>query len=171
MSENEHILIGKIVGVHGISGCLRICSYAESDAIFAAGSRVWVKNCAEKMSAHTIREASPHKRGLLLHLEEVRDRDHAESLAGSDLFIGKFDLPPPEEGSYYWHDLIGLSVFTSENSFLGKLSAVIPTGSNDVYVVKNGKRETLVPAIGSVVTGIDLESGTMRVQLPEGLLQ
>ncbi len=169
MSKNEHILIGRVVGVHGIKGCLRICSYAESDTLFAAGSSVLVKNSAAEIFPLTIRQAAPHKQGLLLHLEGIEDRDRAETLVGSGLFVRKSALPQPEEGSYYWHDLIGLSVFTSENSFLGKLASVIPTGSNDVYVVKHGKKETLVPALASVVTGIDLESGTMQVQLPEGL--
>ena len=169
MSEKEHILIGKIVGIHGIRGCLRIVSYAESDALFASGSLIFMKNSDEQMIPHTIRQADPHKRGLLLQLEEIKDRDHAEILAGYDLFVRKSDLPQPEEGSYYWHDLIGISVFDAKSGFLGKLTAVMPTGSNDVYVVKNGKRETLIPAIASVVTDIDLENRTMQVQLPEGL--
>jgi len=168
VSENEHILIGKIVGLHGIKGVLRICSYAESDALFSAGSPVLV-NSAGEIFTHTIKESAPHKRGLLLHLEGIENRGHAESLVGSDLFIEKSALPQPEEGSYYWSDLIGLSVFTPENSFLGKLTAVMPTGSNDVYVVKNGKKETLIPAIASVVMAVDIENRTMQVQLPEGL--
>lgn len=169
MSENRYILIGKIVGVHGIRGGLRIASYAESDALFAAGSLIFMKNSDDQMIPHTIRQAEPHKRGLLLHLEEIRDREHAEHLADADLFIERSVLPQPEDGSYYWHDLIGISVFDAESGFLGKLTAVMPTGSNDVYVVKNGKKEILIPAIASVVTGIDPESKTMQVQLPEGL--
>jgi len=169
VSGTEHILIGKIVGVHGIRGCLRILSYAESDALFAAGSPVFIKNSAEEILPHIIRQAEPHKRGLLLHLEGIRDRNQAEKLVGSGLFIQRSALPQPEEGSYYWHDLIGISVFDAESGFLGKLTAVMPTGSNDVYVVKNGKKETLIPAIASVVMAVDIENRTMQVQLPEGL--
>ncbi|MGE0084553.1 MAG: ribosome maturation factor RimM [Desulfococcaceae bacterium] len=169
MSKNKHILIGRIVGVHGIKGCLRICSYAESDVFFAEGSSVLLKNSSAEICSHTIRQSAPYKLGLLLHLDGIEDRDMAESLVGSGLFIERSALPQPEEGSYYWHDLIGISVFDAESGFLGKLTAVMPTGSNDVYVVKDGKKETLVPALVSVVTGIDLESGTMQVQLPEGL--
>lgn len=169
MSEKAHILIGKIVGIHGIRGGLRIASYAESDALFAAGLMIFMKNPDDQMIPHTITEAAPHKRGILLHLEEIRDREQAETLAGCDLFVRKSDLPLPEEGSYYWHDLIGISVFDAEIGFLGKLTAVMPTGSNDVYVVKHGKKETLIPAIASVVTEINLETRIMHVRLPEGL--
>lgn len=169
MSENEHILIGKIVGVHGIRGGLKVCSYAESDSLFAAGASVFVKNSHQEMVSHIIRETAVHKRGLVLRMEGIEDRSQAETLVGAGLFVRKSDLPEPEEGTYYWHDLIGLSVFDPEDIFLGRLTAIIPTGSNDVYVIKHGSTETLIPAIASVVTGIDLAGKTMRVQLPEGL--
>ena len=78
-----------------------------------------------------------------------------------------------EEGTYYWFDLIGLSVFTVEGEFLGQISSIIPTGSNDVYVVKDSKRgldyERLIPALESVIRSIDIKMKTVRVNLPEGL--
>jgi 16S rRNA processing protein RimM len=78
-------------------------------------------------------------------------------------------MSEPEEGDYYWVDLIGLSVFTMEGVFLGILENIFSTGSNDVFVVKNEKTEKLIPALESVVKKIDLVGKTMTVELPEGL--
>ncbi len=113
--------------------------------------------------------AKPHGRGLLVAFEGVTDRNAAEALAGLDLLVDREDLPPAEEGAYYWADLIGLDVYGEADQYLGKVTAVFPTGSNDVYVVQNGGGEVLVPALESVVVEIDLSGNTMRVDLPEGL--
>jgi len=78
-----------------------------------------------------------------------------------------------EAGTYYWSDLIGLSVFSKDEDYIGRLTAILPTGSNDVYVVANvvqgHKKEVLIPALESVVVDIDLEKRVMHVDLPEGL--
>ena len=68
-----------------------------------------------------------------------------------------------EAGTYYWFDLIGVNVYTSDNRHLGSIASIIETGANDVYVVKDADREILVPALESVVQSIDIESKIMRV--------
>jgi 16S rRNA processing protein RimM len=92
-----------------------------------------------------------------------------QRLVNAELLVERKRMPEPEEGDYYWVDLIGLSVFTMEGAFLGILEFIFPTGSNDVFVVKNEKTEKLIPALESVVKKIDLVEKTMTVQLPEGL--
>jgi 16S rRNA processing protein RimM len=79
-------------------------------------------------------------------------------------------LPELDEDTYYWFELIGIEVYTTEAEYLGRIASIFPTGSNDVYVVKDQKKEILVPALESVVVGIDLEQKIMRVRLPEGLV-
>jgi len=168
VSEKDFLLIAEIVGVHGIRGNLRVCSYAESDDIFTPGMSVRLKKGDEELLC-TLRQVSPYRQGLLISLDGVDDRNRAESMVGYGIHIEKSSLPEPEEGSYYWSDIIGLSVFDKDDVFLGRVESLIPTGSNDVYVVKNGNKEILIPAIATVVTEIDLESRILRVELPEGL--
>jgi 16S rRNA processing protein RimM len=110
-----------------------------------------------------------HSRGALLTLKEVTGRDHAKSLIGSELYIEKAELPELETGAYYWFDLIGVNVYTSDERYIGSIASIIETGANDVYVVKDADKEILVPALESVVQSIDIESKIMRVELPEGL--
>ena len=77
-------------------------------------------------------------------------------------------LPPD---SFFWHQIIGLTVRTVDGQELGKIAEIMETGSNDVYVVKSDERELLLPAIKDVVREIDLTSGVMTVELLEGLVE
>jgi 16S rRNA processing protein RimM len=106
---------------------------------------------------------------MLLAIERITDIDSASELVGLEIFIDREDLPAPEPGEYYWADLIGLSVQTVSGEHIGCIDAMFVTGSNDVCVVKDGSRETLVPFIEKVVKAIDFERKTMLVVLPEGL--
>jgi 16S rRNA processing protein RimM len=106
----------------------------------------------------------------LLQIENIDDRRAAEAFAGKEIWIKKSDLPTTEEGTYYWFDLIGLTVITTAGEILGKLDNILATGSNDVYVVRNAEgREILVPALETVVLEVDVAQKQMRVDLPEGL--
>ena len=167
--ETGFFLIGKIVGVHGVKGTLKVLSYAESPAIFQSADTILLKDAARE-DIYPIKWARPHKRILLMSLKGINTRDQAESLTEAGLYIEKARLPKLEEGVYYWSDIIGLSVFISDDICIGHIESIIPTGSNDVYVVKDDKdNEKLIPALESVVLEIDLENGIMRVELPEGL--
>lgn len=173
MQKDGFILIGKIVGVHGVQGNLKVYSYAESLSVFEPGGSILAVNPQGLEQTHTIKWVKPHHRVLLLSLEGIESRNLAEILIGSELFIEKARLPELEDESYYWFDLIGISVFTSDGDYIGRIESIMPTGSNDVYVVKNPDKdhdnEVLIPALESVVLEIDLEHKTMRVDLPEGL--
>lgn len=168
MKKGEHLLIGKIVGVQGIKGDLKVFSHAESPQVFEPGKYIRVRGPSDE-TEYVIRSARPHKKGIILSLEGVDDRKQAETLIGFEIYIPWEDLPELEEGTYYWADLIGLSVYTTGEEYLGRVASIIPTGSNDVYVVRDRGRESLIPALASVVIAVDLENGTMRVNLPEGL--
>ena len=121
------------------------------------------------MRDYEINWVKPHSKVDLLSLKGIETRDQAQALIGSELFIEKAQLPHLDEGNYYWFDLIGLEVFSTDNNYPGRLHSIIQTGSNDVYVVKKDENEILIPALESVVHAIDLEKKRMRVELPEGL--
>ncbi len=178
MSSSEDksgiVSIGKIVGAHGLTGTCKIYPYTDSLAVFDSGSEIFVTLPDEGATrAFEVDWSKPHNRFVLLSLKGINDRAQAEKLIGSKIVIERVNLPELDPGTYYWHDLIGMSVYTNEGVFLGCLETVMPTGSNDVYVIKQPdgapNDEILVPALNSVVLEIDLENHRMRVNLPEGL--
>ena len=94
-------------------------------------------------------------------------------MVGLELYLKKSQLAKLEEDTYYWFELIGLRVLTVKDEFIGHVSQILPTGGNDVYVIKRpnnaNKKECLIPAIADVIQRIDLVEKTMIVNLPEGL--
>jgi len=174
MNKEDFLLIGKIVGVHGLKGDLKVYPYTETLHAFRAGQPIHLKAPTGQEQTHIISSAKPHKKVIRVSLKEIATIDSAENLVGSELFIEKENLPELEEDTYYWFEIIGLSVFLKDNTFIGNVTSVIPTGSNDVYVVKDPDRkrekEILIPAIASVVLEIDLKNERMSVDLPEGLV-
>lgn len=169
MKADACFVIGRITGVHGVRGNLKVHPYVESLSLLGAGETVFIGNPGDEGAKHVIRWAKPHHRAILMALVDVEDRDTAEQWIGMDLFMEKSRLPALEEGTYYWSDLIGLDVHTTDGRFLGKIASIFRTGSNDVYVTRDEDRETLIPALVSVVKSVDLETGRMTVDLPEGL--
>lgn len=169
MSGDALIPIGKIVGTHGIKGLLKVISFAESTGSFAPGRHVSLRRQGQPDAIHTIASSAPHKSVVLLALEGIASIEEAEAWIGADLCINKTSLPDLETGTYYWHQIIGMDVITVEGRHLGRVAAIWPTGSNDVYVVRQGNHEILIPAIDSVVLEINPGQNSMRVDLPEGL--
>lgn len=172
MDDIRFLLMGKIVGVHGIKGTLKVYSYAESASRFKPGNSVILEGGGLE-KAFTIAWAKPHHKTVLVAFEGVTTRNRAEELVGLELFVERDTLENLDDGVYYWSDIIGLAVYTMEDEYLGRVASVMQTGSNDVYVVKNEQSqapdEILVPALEWVVREIDVDRKVMRVDLPEGL--
>lgn len=167
------VLIGKISGLHGIKGNLKVYSYAESNEIFKPGNSLIVYDSIRDFEKkYAIEWARPQNKFVLISFKGITSRTMAVPLAGLSLYVEKKSLAEPDDGTYYWFDIIGLSVYTKTDEYIGKVDSIIQTGANDVYVVKvdiNNKSEVLIPAVKTVVLDIDLKKKMMVVDLPEGL--
>lgn len=166
MGPETLLAIGKIVGAHGIKGEVKIYSYVEDIDLFGPGNQLYAIQNNDARKRYTVKSARPYKRFLRVAFEGIDDRSAAELLVGEQLCIPRSKLPETEDDCWYWCDLIGLDVYTEDDACIGRVESMIATGSNDVFVVKDGGTETLIPAIESVVIDIDLDAGRMRVRLP-----
>jgi 16S rRNA processing protein RimM len=171
MKQDDFLLIGKVVSVHGVHGNLKVYSFAESSSAFQPDDRVLVRDKSGHEKERAVRQVKPHKRNILLSLRGIENCDDAKALVGAEIFIRKSKLPELDDGTYYWFEIIGLEVLTIDNRYLGCVESIIATGGNDVYVVKGPGEdsEILIPALETVVDKIDLDAKTMWVNLPEGL--
>lgn len=106
---------------------------------------------------------------FLITFDGVFDIDAASRYEDSVLLIER-DSVPLEEGEFFYDQIIGLSVITTEGAVIGVVADIFETGSNDVYVVRQDDREYLIPAIRDVVKGIDVENKRIVIQVMEGLL-
>lgn len=107
---------------------------------------------------------------MRLILEGISDANLAESLKSKNVFADEDDLPPPGENEFYFRDVIGCEVFLTDGSRLGIVEEIIPTGANEVFVVRDGGKEVLVPSIEDVVKEIDLDAHRIVIEAIPGLL-
>jgi 16S rRNA processing protein RimM len=108
-------------------------------------------------------EGRRHGKGVVARLEGCEDRDAATALVDSDIFVERAQLPPLDEGEYYWADLQGMQVVNRQGERLGRVDSLFETGANDVLVVK-GDRERLIPFVsGRVILSVDRSSGEILV--------
>ncbi|HEV2623365.1 MAG TPA: ribosome maturation factor RimM [Frateuria sp.] len=163
-AAGRRVLVGRIVGLYGVQGWLKIESWTEPRTqIFKYQPWQLEKAPGEGVEITGI-QGRPQGKGLVCHLPGVDDRDTAAALVGQDIHVARELLPPPAKGEYYWVDLEGLEVVTTEGVSLGRVSHLFATGANDVVVVRDGTRERLVPFVqGTYVRSVDLSGGRMVV--------
>jgi 16S rRNA processing protein RimM len=111
-----------------------------------------------------------HKDRVLIQFEGCADRTSAERLSGLLVEIPTEEAMPLPEDEYYPHQLIGLDVLTVEGEDLGRMTDVLFTNANEVYVVTGPRGQILLPAIAEVIDHVDLNAGQIVVRLMEGLV-
>lgn len=161
--------IGRVLKPRGLRGQMRCFSHLESDGLRQSLREVCIRTPDGKADFYRLREMVFAGKFFFLSVEGVETPKAAGALAGSDVLAPVDVLMPLGEDEYYWRDIIGLDVVTETGQPLGKVQEIFPTGSNDVYVCRNGDKEILLPAIADVIRKVDLREKRMVVRLLEGL--
>ena len=162
MSADRLLTVGKIVGLHGVDGWVKIESWTEPRLqIFSY--RPWRLTLAGSELEVASTQGHEQGKGMVAKLPGCDDRDAAAKLIGATIQVPRSALPKPKRGEYYWTDLEGLAVVTVEGVDIGQVSHLFATGANDVLVVR-GERERLIPfVIGQFVKKVDLDAGRITV--------
>ena len=161
----ETVCLGRIVGAHGVRGIVRVQSHtANPDDLAAYGAL-----SDETGSRCFTVTVTGHVKGLVLaRVNGVDDRDAAEALRGTDLYVPRAALPPTEDEEYYHADLLGLVAESEDGTALGQVSAVHDHGAGPIVEIQppDGP-STLVPFTREHVPAIDIEAGRMVVAAQE----
>ncbi len=159
----RRLLVGRIVGVHGLAGEVKLESFTEPRLqIFRY--QPWLLKSADGEQEIRGGRGREQGKGLVARLPEVEDRDAAARLVGSEIWISRGLLPRPKAGEFYWTDLEGLEVVTTQGVVLGRISHLLATGANDVMVVRDAGRERLLPfVLEDCIRQVDLDAGRVTV--------
>ena len=166
--EPRYLSVARIVRPWGVHGEMKLEVLTDFPDQLGRLKRVYLGPDAVP---HEVQRFRWHSDELHLLLSDVRDGGAAEALRGQLVQIPLEEAVPPGPGEFYEHQVVGLSVVTTEGEPLGEVTEVMATGANDVYVVQGRRGEVLLPARAEVVRSIDLEAGTMTVTLLPGLLE
>lgn len=157
------VILGHVSGVHGLQGWLKVYSHTDPRENIASYSRLLLDK-GNGWESWKVSSGRRQGKNVVIKLKGCNTRDDSEALVGAKIAIKRDQLPELEfEGEYYWTDLVGLTVTTTDGVELGQIDHLFETGANDVIVVK-GDRERLIPYLWEqVVVEVDLDAGTMLV--------
>ena len=166
----ELVTVGFILRPHGVQGELKV-RFASDDrrelahdtliGVLVPGKEVWF--------AH-VESVRPCQKDQLVKLAGIDTKEKALELSGGELVVHPENLQKLPAGEYYHYQLIGMEVIDEDDQKLGTLEEIISTGSNDVYVVRSGREEILLPAIDEVIRQVDPPKKRMVVRMLEGLV-
>lgn len=166
----EYIEIGQIVNTNGLKGVVKVNPFTDDISKFEELKYIYIQLKSE-LKRVKIEQVRYNKNQVLLKLEGIDSIEEAEKYRNFYLKIEKKSQEELGEDTYYIVDLIGIDVYSDNDEYLGKIEDVFPTGSNDVYVVKdNLGKQILVPAIAEVVKEVDLKNKKMVIKIIPGLI-
>ena len=164
---NDFLEIGKIVNSYGIKGFFKVVPFTDDITRFDNLKNIYIEK-NKKLEKKEIEEVKYHKNLVLLKIKGIDDINDTEQYKNCYLKIDRENAVKLPEDTYFITDIIGIQVFTEEGELLGNIIDVFPTGSNDVYVIKDelGK-QILLPAIEEVIRKVDVIAKKMTVKLIE----
>lgn len=164
-----YITIGKIVQTHGVQGYVKAIAYSNIPGRFDNLKTVYLETDGE-MRGLIVEAVQDGHDATLLKFRGIDDRDSARKLVRQEIWIPESEKVQLPADSYFVFELIGLQVFDIEGGeYLGTLAEVLSGTGNDVYVIRSGETEILLPAVREFVKAIDLPANRMEVQLIEGM--
>lgn len=165
MNGERHVLLGRIVGVHGVRGAVKLESFTEPRLAIFDYKPWWLER--ESGRFEEIAQAHGHAqgKGIVATLPGVMDRDAAVAWVGTRIFVPRDAMPEPESGEYYQTDLEGLQVVNEAGEDLGRVSHLFDNGAHAVLVTRDeAGRERLIPYVVDVyVKAVDLDAGRITV--------
>lgn len=162
--------IGQIVNTYGIKGFVKVVPFTDNINRFEDLKTLYVET-KKGLENFEIEEVKYSKNTVLLKLKGIDDINIAEKYRNCYLKISRENAVKLPEDTYFIVDLLDIKVYTDEDIYLGNIIDVYPTGSNDIYVVKNEEgKQVLLPAIGEVIKNVDIQNKKMVVHLLDGLI-
>lgn len=162
--------MGKVLRPHGLRGVLRITLFSGSEKGLLDAKTVFLRTVSKGERKFTVKAVKAHKNIFLMEIEDLSSEDAAEAFRDADVLIKKDSLVR-EEDTFYWHELLDIEVFLESGEFIGVISQILPTGANDIYVIKMADKEFYIPAIFEVIKEVDLRNRKMIISPLEGLLE
>ena len=162
----QYLEVGKVATTHGVMGEVRVQPWADSPEFLCQFKTLYVD------SAHVpfkVERARPHKNMAIVKFEGVTDVPSALAMRNAILYIDRNDVTLPE-GSFFLADIYGLEARdAATGAVLGKVADVLTLPANNVYVIRGGEREIMVPAVPQFIAETNVEEGFLRVNMMDGL--
>lgn len=157
------VTLGRVAGVYGVKGWVRLHSFTRPIDNLLDYATWWIAR-GDGFEVNLV-EGKLHAGGLIACIsgpdgQTITDRDIAASLIGAEIQVDRSQLPEPDQGEYYWFDLVGLAVRNLEGVALGTVAGVTSNGAQDVLMLRDGEVERLIPFVqGPIIHSVSLQDG------------
>ena len=166
----ERVAVGRVLRPHGVRGEVVIEVLSDVPGRLAPGCRLSASWAGKPARTVTVESYRPHKTGALVRFAGAEDRDQAEELRDALLEVDRSEVPEAPEGTYYWYQLLGCRC-SADGEDLGEVTDLVEDGGGLLLVVSKDGRHVPIPFVQSFLKEVDVESGRIELDLPEGLLE
>ncbi|VDG19781.1 ribosome maturation factor RimM [Lactiplantibacillus mudanjiangensis] len=172
----DYYRVGTLVNTHGIRGEVKVVVITDfPEKRFAKGQKVTLFKDVDATTggvSMTISKSREQKGLFFLTFKGFDNINDVEKYKGWTIKVAAETLHDLPEGEYYYHEIVGLKVVTTDGETLGKIKEILSPGANDVWVVQrdHGQSDVLLPKIPQVIKNVDIEAGQVTVELMEGLI-
>jgi 16S rRNA processing protein RimM len=165
------IPLGRLVNTHGVRGELRLLPYAFPCHTLKKDITVFLQNQHGQTQSYTVEGSRPRAPFMLVRLGGVDSLEQAQALREAIVAVEETFLPPLQEGEFYYYQVIGLQVRTVSGEEVGVIAQVFFSGGHDIWVVRQGKKEYLIPVTEEIVRIINIAGGYVTIEPLAGLLE
>ena len=155
------VVLGRIGAPFGVQGWVKVTSYTDPPE-GVANYPSWELVRAGRSERRAVLDWKRAGKAVAVRLEGVETREQAQALTGTEVQVGRDELPPTAPGEFYWHDLLGLEAANEAGDPLGRIVEILELPAHPVLGLR-GDRERLVPLVPERLVAVDLESGRVTL--------
>lgn len=164
------VRLGRVAGIHGLNGALKLRLDNPASSTLGHLRQVFLEHRGTQRAYCLVQAARVSRRHLKLVLEGVADLAQAQALRGAVLYVEQAAMAPPAPGEFYYFQVLGCEVRLGDGRRLGSIKEAFCAGASDVWVVREGDKEFLIPVIAEVVCSMDFEARVVTIEPLPGLL-
>ena len=170
MRKEDCFYLGKVVSKYSFKGEVLVKLDTDEPDIYENMESVLV-SLGNNLVPFFIDRCRLHKSNLLrIDFEEVKDEASADNIIGSELYLPLTMLPPLKGNKFYFHEVIGFTVLDEVHGNIGIIESVNDSASQDLFEIKKGDKELLIPISDDIITKVDRDNKSIHVKTPEGLV-
>jgi 16S rRNA processing protein RimM len=163
--------VARIVRPHGLRGEVRVLSLTEGPVALAAGTACQLVGARGEPRPCRVERWRPAGDAAIVLLAGIDSREAALGVVGHALAVAGSALAPLPAGTFYTAALLGARVVTEDGAEVGRFAGLAAAPGQDLWVVRQGDREHLIPAVAEIVREVDVAAGRVTIRPPAGLLE
>jgi 16S rRNA processing protein RimM len=170
-NEPQMVMVGEIVRPHGLAGAVKVRATTDDPQRFSLLEEVKLQRDGRTVGEYLVERVQIGNGEVFVKFQGIDDRNQAETLRGASLMIPRAARVPAPADQYYHFEIIGLPAYSERGEPLGEIVDIETFPAHDVWVIRCGDRERLVPAVKAFIKEVDVQNRRVIIAPIPGLLE